>query len=141
MSSRTACKTAATTVAVNYAAFVALCLSHHAQTGMCIAGVISSLQEQAIKSDHIRVVYIDWAACLPKDTCLEHAVTVLIFLPNNIPMYCRIHQQSAQIGKQGGAYSNRLMLLAVVKRHSCCRSYQQPSITGKQGRAYAYRLH
>ena len=35
---------------------------------MCTAGVISSLQEQASKAEHMPTVYIDWAACLPKDT-------------------------------------------------------------------------
>ena len=32
------------------------------------AGVISSLQEQASKAEHVPTVYVDWAACLPKDT-------------------------------------------------------------------------
>ena len=31
-------------------------------------GVISSLQEQASKAEHVPTVYVDWAACLPKDT-------------------------------------------------------------------------
>lgn len=31
-------------------------------------GVISSLQEQASKAERMPTVYIDWAACLPKDT-------------------------------------------------------------------------
>jgi len=30
--------------------------------------VISSLQEQASKAEHVPTVYVDWAACLPKDT-------------------------------------------------------------------------
>lgn len=33
-----------------------------------VAGVISSLQEQASKAEHVPTVYVDWAACLPKDT-------------------------------------------------------------------------
>ena len=32
------------------------------------SGVISSLQEQASKAEHVPTVYVDWAACLPKDT-------------------------------------------------------------------------
>ena len=32
------------------------------------AGQISSLQEQASKAEHVPTVYVDWAACLPKDT-------------------------------------------------------------------------
>ena len=31
-------------------------------------GVISSLQEQASKAEHVPTVYVDWAACLPTDT-------------------------------------------------------------------------
>ena len=34
---------------------------------LCV-GVISSLQEQASKAEHVPTVYVDWAACLPKDT-------------------------------------------------------------------------
>ena len=33
-----------------------------------LTGVISSLQEQASKAEHMPTVYVDWAACLPKDT-------------------------------------------------------------------------
>lgn len=35
---------------------------------ICCSGVISSLQEQASKAEHVPTVYVDWAACLPKDT-------------------------------------------------------------------------
>lgn len=52
-----------------------------------IAGVISSLQEQASKAEQIPNVYVDWAACLPKDTDR---------LPNQ-PIQIRYHDPEEEI--------------------------------------------
>lgn len=43
-----------------------MCGGHNLR--LLFTGVISSLQEQASKAEHVPTVYVDWAACLPKDT-------------------------------------------------------------------------
>jgi len=45
---------------------VDMCGGHNLR--LFFTGVISSLQEQASKAEHVPTVYVDWAACLPKDT-------------------------------------------------------------------------
>ena len=57
------------------------------KAGSHLAGVISSLQEQASKAEHMPTVYIDWAACLPKDTDK---------LPNQ-PIEVRYHDPEEEI--------------------------------------------
>lgn len=72
------------------------------------AGVISSLQEQASKAEHMPTVYVDWAACLPKDTDR---------LPNQ-PIQIRYHDPEEEIALGAGSQS----LDHMVNPNGTCRA-------------------